>query len=698
MKVNPLLSLGAKLFYLTTALVIMSVSLLTWQNTKYFTERLNEQFRTSSMTDGAVSGSTIEGILRGWDTQLQVMMLQTILVPDLEKRVNDMQEFIVKNDDFLAAGIYREKNDGLESLGMGHDSNTADKIFSGKNPLKIFALIDAQAPKKIELVQSGKNKEIEVFSLFRDTGLPVMLLARRLKDKNTKDIYWGVLVAKIEGLTKTLKNTDLMQSVVIDSKGKVFATLDEKKMAKGVSYNDLEIVKLSKRGTDSGYLGRYADSWGNEWLGSFYNIPKFGLTVLVQGDAKANYAVIQQSVMRTVKLGILFVLIAILFSYFGSTGVTRNLRVAMSATQKIAAGDFNANLKATSSDEVGVLTVSVNMMARQIKNLMASQAQKVRFEKELETAHAVQNTLFPKHQDHRGPIAIVGYSTPASECGGDWWGHFAGEDGLEYVFIADAMGHGVPAALVTAMAYSSCRTIVTSNSLNLEDRRSPKKILEQFNKVLYDAVEGSISMTLFAMVIDYKNNKVTYSNAGHNFPILLPADPEDDRVHKKIKSLQKISPLTPVSLQLAGDSLGITRDAILREESMPLRPGDKFILFTDGLIECTSPQGKAWGRKTLLEKVLLNADKGASDFKNGLIKDATNFFNGQPLADDVTVVVVEYRQESQLTATDPSVASQFGGIPPLPIPALPDDELQIITSDEESSDSSDVFDPLKYSA
>ena len=82
----------------------------------------------------------------------------------------------------------------------------------------------------------------------------------------------------------------------------------------------------------------------------------------------------------------------------------------------------------------------------------------------------------------------------------------------------------------------------------------PSEILTTFNKLLYEAVEKLFSMTLFIMKVDYNNNTITYSNAGHNF-YLIPESIDDERIKKKMKFLQRFSDKTPIALSQAGYTL-----------------------------------------------------------------------------------------------------------------------------------------------
>lgn len=660
MRVSPLSSIAAKLFYLTTLLVVGSTAAINWKNSEVVRDQLSRQFQRIAIDNSENSGNAIESLLGNWEAQLRIVM-QNAVNSDSAHFNQQLEQFLATDENFVAVQVFHDKGNGVleekayQFTKREHNNfeNVALNIVSEK-------LREQTQQWLTNKRKSDKDQNIFVSGLYRQLKIPVMRLARGYKVSNANGgMYWTVLNVWQTPLIATLKSSKNVSSIIIDGDARVFASKNLEEMKGNKTLSDLELVKMSREGViRTGYRGGYFDKNGREWLGAYYRINKYNLTVLVQQDAASAYAAIHLLVMQTVKWGSFFVLLTVFFSYFGSTGMTRSLRELTMVTQKIAGGDFTSFVKPKARDEVGALSVSVNSMASQIQNLLSAQVQKARFEKELETAHAVQDTLFPKEErKKRGLLNVSGFSTPATECGGDWWGHFVDDEGVEYVFIADAMGHGVPAALVTAMAYSSCMTMISMMQSMNKEERSPKAILERFNKVLYDAVEGSISMTFFALVLDPGNGKMTFANAGHNFPVLLSQSEDDDRISKKAKSKQK-SPqaLTPISLKANGSILGVERDALFEEKTMVLRPGDKFVLFTDGLIECTSPHGQAWGRKLLLDKVALYGDKSAAEMKDALVNDAFTFFNKHPLNDDVTVVAVEFPQ---------TVAKKM---PPIPTP------------------------------
>jgi serine phosphatase RsbU (regulator of sigma subunit) len=654
LRVNPLKSISAKLFYLTVGLVLMAVAALSWKNGDSFRQQLSLQYQRTSLDTGENVGQAIEATFKNWQSQMG-LLVQTVAYENGKNIEIPIKNFLLGDDDFASVHLFKVNDQGALELKAFVPADKVSTNFEAQVPEQVFAKLDKLVTTQIAAdIVAHPTDQVHVHSLIRQMNLPLMSFARSFKLKDNQATYWVVLSAWQESILSRLRSKDAMKPIVLDRDSRVFASKDLEDMKSKDSLDYLEIVKMAQASVvRDGYVGGYKDKFGKEWLGAYYRINKFNLLVLVQQDAESAYAAIRNLIKQTLNWGLFFLLIAVFFSYFGSTGMTKNLRELTIATQNIANGNFKAFLKPKSKDEVGLLSMSVNAMATHIQQLLLSQVQKARFEKELETANAVQHTLFPKQNRQRLILNVSGFSKPASECGGDWWGHFVTDDGVEYVFVADAMGHGVPAALVTAMAYSSCMTLI---SLLKEGRladHSPKAFLELFNKVLYDAVEGKISMTFFALVIDYRKNKLVYSNAGHNQPILIPADPDDSRIGRKNAKWQKISALTPISLKETGTVLGIERDAVFTESEMDLRHGDKILLFTDGLIECQSPDGKAWGRKLLIEKLLEVSMEDASAIKKTLVEKAFKFFANKPLADDVTLVVVEFPKNAKVDFTPP---------------------------------------------
>lgn len=647
MKVHPLRTLSAKLFFLSVILVAGTVAALTFKNSNDLSRLLENQLRDRSMTTSENSGKSIESTLDSWQSQLLLLLKSVIQETDRAQIQNHLSSFIANSDDYVALQIFKRDGEEIKELTFGYTDRTDSNRFGSLEAISVSKVLRAKTFSFAKRVMNEKSEGLVVNSLARDTGLPMLRLAKLFKARGQDVTFLVVLVAWQAPLIETLIQSAHIQHFVLDEWGRVLTSRSLKHMIDQTSFKSFALVSRAlKGGSHQGFEKDYV-GFGKKWLGGFYRIPEYNLVVLVQQDVDSAYSDIDKSIFQTLQWGALFIMLALLVSYFGADSVTRHLRSVTQATQKIADGDFEVKIPLKSKDEVTLLADSVNTMSLKIRQLLEAQVAQAEVKKDLEMARTVQETLFPKESRSHGVLEVVGFSESASETGGDWWGRYDTGDGIEYVFVADAMGHGVPAALVTAVAYSSCMTLANLLTDN-QQIFTPGQILERVNRVLYDAVEGKISMTFFVLMVDYHEGKIIFANAGHNLPVVIPADPDDDRIKKKIKSLQKIHKRTPLSLKVNGTILGVDKNALFIEKKMELRPGDRFFLFTDGLIECKSPNGRMWGRKGMLEYLLKYLDLPLKSWMDSVREEAYVFFDSEPRDDDLTIVAVEFPANARI--------------------------------------------------
>ncbi|MCX6123180.1 MAG: SpoIIE family protein phosphatase, partial [Proteobacteria bacterium] len=410
---------------------------------------------------------------------------------------------------------------------------------------------------------------------------------------------------------------------------------------KALSKKNTDLVQTAiARTAPSGFQDVYEDSSGRRKLGAYSQIPGYNnLYAIVEKDAEAAFLAITRNYYSATLWALLFTFMAILLSFVGAGSATRSIRDLVTVTREIASGNFTARALPRSKDEIAELGTSVNHMAGRITALLSNEVEKARYEKELETARMVQSTFFPKQDVRLGPLTATGYYQPATECGGDLWGHYKVDEHRQLLFIADVMGHGAPAALVTAIGYAICQAVasILVDEPNLNS--SPSKLLERLNMIIYDAVEGKISMTFFAAMLDFSTGVMTYANAGHNFPVIMTRNPDDARVGKAAKAKPASAYIIP--LQLQGTPLGIDRAAEFKEKQTSICAGDLIFLFTDGLIENQLPEGKPMGRKNLIEMLAQWGDQDCFGVKKSALDAATALFGSTNLNDDVTIVVAE---------------------------------------------------------
>ena len=266
------------------------------------------------------------------------------------------------------------------------------------------------------------------------------------------------------------------------------------------------------------------------------------------------------------------------------------------------------------------------------------QIEELRIQKELEVAKLVQDTFFKRANADAdlkvtGVLKIDGRFRAATECGGDWWGSFS-KNGYTYVFIGDAIGHGVPAALVTAVAFSVVKTaeseLAKSDHLVLD----PVDLMAQINTVLIAMKSELACLTFFCCRIDERTGECVFANAGNQQPILVPKDSNDPR----LSSNQRMKPLPA-----RGDILGLNEVFHTNLKSIQLHHGDKLAFFTDGIIEnrnaTTSKQiGREWLKSTIEDRVDLELAQFCEEVWNSYLKAV----GSAPPDDDTTFVVLEF--------------------------------------------------------
>jgi sigma-B regulation protein RsbU (phosphoserine phosphatase) len=368
---------------------------------------------------------------------------------------------------------------------------------------------------------------------------------------------------------------------------------------------------------------------GKAFLGAFRKLP-IGPIILTQLEKRKAMAAAYTLGERLGLLGLMSIIGAILFAVIFSGSITKPLKKLTLATAAVARGEFNIDPKVTTRDEVGLLANSFSIMSKKIQQLVVGEVQKAHLEEELKVAAAVQESLIPPPEYRDDHFEIIGSYQSASECGGDWWGFFRIKNKL-CVMIADATGHGVPSALITASA-RSCFSVLAKLAREKEYfQLNPGEMMAYTNRVVFDAAMTKIMMTFFIGVIDLDKKTITYANAGHNPPWLFRKN--GDRYQLK-------------SLVPKGTRVGEREESGAYEEmSAPIEEGDILFLYTDGLMENTNAEKEQYGKKrvkAIVEGALAGGPRGIID----ALKAAYMEYNGtgKALDDDVTLASIRIHQ------------------------------------------------------
>lgn len=333
-----------------------------------------------------------------------------------------------------------------------------------------------------------------------------------------------------------------------------------------------------------------------------------------------------ESVIEALFIGGLIILLGVVLTILQSLRISRPIRELTRSVERIAQGNLKERAVVDANDEIGMLGRNFNHMAEQLGVLLTETKEKATYEKEMEVARVIQESLLPPSRViDKGFFQFIGYFKSASICGGDWWNYAELSGGRLLILIGDVTGHGVSSAMITAAAKSCCDTLrhVTEGELTVTF------LLEELNKTIYEAAQRKFVMTFFATIIDPRERTLTFSNAGHNFPLLFRADTSDGPAI--------------VPLVTRGNRLGDVMESRFLERTVPYGPGDVLVWYTDGLTEGIGKDGSEYGEKRFRRSIRSMLASGPDAILDKVIRDAEGFFAdfARP-EDDITLVVGKF--------------------------------------------------------
>jgi len=243
-----------------------------------------------------------------------------------------------------------------------------------------------------------------------------------------------------------------------------------------------------------------------------------------------------------------------------------------------------------------------------------------RLEKELAIAREIQASFLPKRAPDVPGFDLAGATQPHDEVGGDYFDFIRVSDSRLGIAIADVSGKGIPAALIMAGFRMSLLA-------EIRNEFTMRAVMRKVNSLLHESTERDKFVTLFYGVLDWKNRSLSFSNAGHNPPLLLRAD---GRVQYLLEG---------------GVALGVLPDARYEERPVALQPGDVLLLYTDGVSEAESPTGEQFGTRRLEQCLKRVAGGTAHEILKGVVDEVTAYAGEHGVSDDLTLVVVKVKPE-----------------------------------------------------
>jgi sigma-B regulation protein RsbU (phosphoserine phosphatase) len=236
------------------------------------------------------------------------------------------------------------------------------------------------------------------------------------------------------------------------------------------------------------------------------------------------------------------------------------------------------------------------------------------FKRELIEARELQENLLANTTSEIVGLEVAAKWQPATTVGGDYIAAFHLDDEHAALCVADVVGKGLPAALLMSNFQAALKSLAS-------DHLSPADVSTRLNDLLYANIPLHKFITAFYAVVNVPDRTLTFTNAGHNPPLLVRENGEC------------------VRLEVGGSVLGAFPDAPFAEEQIQLQHGDRLLLFTDGLTEAVDEYGEQFGEERLLKVLRDHRNETGDDLKETLFKAAEQFC-GNTFHDDAALMVI----------------------------------------------------------
>lgn len=278
--------------------------------------------------------------------------------------------------------------------------------------------------------------------------------------------------------------------------------------------------------------------------------------------------------------------------------------------------DSPHHIREFTRDDLNLLTVMANVAAIRIEHarLNEIEARDRAMAKELEQAAQIQQGLLPSSAPQVEGLDIAARATACRGVGGDYYDFLSFPCGRVGMVVGDVAGKGMSAALLMSSLQARVHAVFDETS-------DLAKHVARLNRATCGNCPDNRFITFFIALVDPSTGELTYSNAGHNPPLVVRAAGDCE------------------TLGTGGVMLGILPMAQYQEATVHLVKGDVLVLFSDGVTEAPDPQDCEYGEERLAQLVWNMRERPASEIVEQIHKAVAEHTKGAPAADDITVVV-----------------------------------------------------------
>ncbi|MBI3652480.1 MAG: SpoIIE family protein phosphatase [Acidobacteria bacterium] len=269
-------------------------------------------------------------------------------------------------------------------------------------------------------------------------------------------------------------------------------------------------------------------------------------------------------------------------------------------------------------EDLKVLTTIASVASIKIEHerLLEERLEKRRMEEELKVASEIQMRLQPVSPPKLAGWDMTAVSFPCREIGGDYYDYIPRRDGKLALAVGDVSGKGTGAALLMSSVHAAVRAQAQTNA-------SISEVMCEINCYIYENSPSNKYLTLFYSVLEPTTGELTYSNGGHNTPLLMRANGE------------------MVKLDKGGLPVGLMPEITYDEDKVQFQAGDVLVIYSDGITESVNLEDEEFGEERLIEVVKNHLHRSASGIRDRIDEALARFVGTAATVDDMTVMIVK---------------------------------------------------------
>jgi sigma-B regulation protein RsbU (phosphoserine phosphatase) len=253
--------------------------------------------------------------------------------------------------------------------------------------------------------------------------------------------------------------------------------------------------------------------------------------------------------------------------------------------------------------------------------IFANEERLLAIHKELEIARTIQTSILPQTVPALSGLDLAARYVPMSAVAGDFYDFIVVDEKRIGILIADVTGHGIPAALIASM-------LKVAFAAQAHHANDPARVLTDLNRALCGKFEEHF-VTAAYLFVDLENCLLLYSAAGHP-PLMLAS-----RASGEVREIEQ-----------NGLMLGLFPEAAYSSLEIRVAPGDRCLLYTDGIFEATDAAQQEFGKSRCKELLRSSSSIPAAGFAHALLNTVAAFSgisSGRPQEDDITLLVLDFQ-------------------------------------------------------